>query len=214
MLVALTFSAFLDGFQKQLGTLVGGAIWLGLSLAAKFSYDLFQNWRIKRQKAKQSHPLYLADKQIQLDIAADRACLWAGACHVSIYQFSNGQHFSNGDSIQKVSMVGEAVENNALRRWRMESQNLPTSAFPYMLRALEKGHVWLYQDECEDYQLNVYLRERGYTCRVVTLLTGAKGSWLGLLIISWNEGRFTDDLLDLAKLEQHRRAAAAILAQP
>jgi hypothetical protein len=101
-----------------------------------------------------------------------------------------------------------------VRRWRLASQNLPTSAFPYLLRSLQTGHTWLYQDNCEDYELNRLMRERGYTSTVACLLQGQKGMWLGLLIISWGEGHFTDEALNLDTLEQHRRNAAYILANP
>lgn len=188
------------------------AIWAGVTLAGKFVYDLFQQWRKARQLAKQSNPVYLAEKQINLNVAAALACRWAGAAHCSIYQFSNGQFFSNGDSIQKISMVAEATENNAMARWLTASQNLPTASFPHLMRALGQGHVWLYRDECEDYELNRYMRERGYSSRVVCLLTGAKGGWLGLLVISFCEGHFTDEALNLNTLDNHRRECAAILA--
>jgi hypothetical protein len=203
-----------DGFQKKLGDLVAGAIWVGAGLASKYVWDILTQWRVGRRQAKQSHPLYLADKQISLDVAADRACVWAGAAHASIYQFSNGQYFTNGDSIQKISMVGEATESNLVGRWRLASQNLPTSAFPYLMRALQAGHTWLYRDECEDYELNRLMRERGYASAVAVLLQGQKGTWLGLLIVSWGEGYFTDAHLNLRLLENHRRACAYILANP
>lgn len=213
--VASALHSLNDGFQKKLGELVVLAIWAGLGVAAKYGWDWVKAVRAGRQQAKQSHPVYLAQKQIELSLAADRVCRWAGASHVSIYQFSNGQFFSNGDSIQKISMVSEATENNAMARWLPQSQNLPTASFPYLMRGLEKGHVWLYRDECADYDLNRYMRERGYTSRVVCLLTGAKGAWLGLLAVSFSEGYFTDEVLpSLATLEEHRRACAAILSQP
>lgn len=203
-----------DGFQKKLGELVVVALWAGAGLASKYAWDLVQHWRATRRKAKQSNPVYLASKQISLSIAADRVCTWSGATHVSIYQFSNGQFFNNGDSIQKISMVAEAVDGNATARWLPQSQNLPTSSFPHLLTALGKGHAWLYQDECEDYELNRFMRERGYQSRVVLLLTGPKNVWLGLLCISFEIGHFTDEVLpSLLTLENHRRACAAILAQ-
>jgi len=215
VLAALSlFQSLADGFQKKLGDLVAVALWAGLGLAGKFAWGLYQQWRAERRKAKQSQPVYLAEKQIRLSIAVDRVCTWAGATHVSIYQFSNGQFFNNGDSIQKISMVSEAVDGNASARWLPQSQNLPTSSFPHLLTALGKGHVWLYRDECEDYELNRYLRERGYQSRLVLLLRGPKNVWLGLLVISFEIGHFTDDVLpSLTTLEEHRRACAAILAQ-
>lgn len=203
-----------DSFQKKLGDLVAGSMWVGGGLASKYIWDIYKQWRTNRQQAKQSHPLYLADKQISLDVAADRACVWAGAAHVSIYQFSNGQYFTNGDSIQKISMVGEATESNLVGRWRLVSQNLPTSAFPYLMRAVQQGHTWLYRDECEDYELNRLMRERGYSSAVAVLLRGQKESWLGLLIVAWGEEYFTDEHLNLRLLESHRRACAYILANP
>jgi hypothetical protein len=203
-----------ESSQKKLGEVVILAIWGGCGYALKLTWEGFQGWRAARKSAKQSNPVYLAEKQIQLNIAADRACRWAGAAHTSIYQFSNGQYFTNGDSIQKVSMVAEAVENNALARWLSQSQNLTTTGFPNMLRALDKGHVWLYRDECEDFELNRYMRERGYTSRLVGLLTGKQGVWLGLLVISFSEGYFTDEHINLITFEEHRRACASILANP
>lgn len=208
------FHSLADGFQKKLGDLVAGSIWIGSGLAGKYVWDIVKQWRANRLQAKQSHPLYLADKQIRLDIAADRACVWAGAAHTSIYQFLNGQYFSNGDSIQKISMVGEATESNLVGRWRLASQNLPTNAFPYLMRAVQAGHTWLYRDECEDYELNRLMRERGYASAVVVLLQGQKSAWLGLLVVAWGEGSFTDEHLDLRLLEDHRRACAYILANP
>lgn len=211
------FSAFhslFDSSQKKLGEVVILAIWGGCGYALKLAWEGWQGWRAARQAVKQSNPVYLAEKQIQLNIAADRACRWAGAAHTSIYQFSNGQYFTNGDSIQKVSMVAEAVENNAMARWLPQSQNIPTAGFPNMLRALAKGHVWLYRDSCEDFELDRYMRERGYTSRLVGLLTGKQGGWLGLLVISFSEGYFTDEHINLASLEEHRRACASILANP
>ncbi|GAB3638743.1 hypothetical protein GCM10027422_43330 [Hymenobacter arcticus] len=210
----IALRSLLDSSQKKLGEVVILAIWGGCGYALKLAWEGFQGWRAVRKAVKQSNPVYLAGKQIQLNIAADRACRWAGAAHTSIYQFSNGQFFTNGDSIQKVSMVAEAVENNALARWLTQSQNLTTAGFPNLLRALDKGHVWLYRDECEDFELERYMRERGYTSRLVGLLTGKQGVWLGLLVISFSEGYFTDEHINLAMFEEHRRACASILANP
>ena len=210
-----TLHSLLDSSQKKLGEVVVLAIWGGCGYALKLAWEGFQGWRAVRRQARQSSPVYLAEKQIQLNIAADRACRWAGAAHTSIYQFSNGQYFSNGDSIQRASMVSEAVENNAMARWLSQSQQLPMVGFPHLMRTLgTNNHVWLYRDECEDYELNRYMRERGYTSRLVCLLTGARGTWLGLLAISFTEGYFTDEHINLTTLEEHRRACASILTTP
>lgn len=204
-----------DGLQKKLGELVIVAIWGGCGYAISLAWKWLRDFQTTRRQAKQSSPVYLAEKQIQLTIAADRVCRWSGAAHVSIYQFHNGQFFSNGDSIQKISMVSEATENNAMARWLPQSQNLPTASFPNLLLAFrDRPHVWLYRDRCEDYEADRYLRERGYSCRLVCLLTGAKGAWLGLLALSFCEGEFTDETLpSLTTLEQFRRDCAAILAR-
>ncbi|MGI4742616.1 MAG: hypothetical protein ACRYG7_46250 [Janthinobacterium lividum] len=207
------FHSLGDGFQKKLGDLVAVAIWAGAGLVGKFAWDLVRQWQTARRQQKQSNPVYLAEKQIRLDVAADRACVWAEAAHVSIYQFSNGSYFSNGDSIQKISMAGEAVDSNLVRRWRLESQNLPTSAFPYLMRGIQSGRLWLYRDECEDYELNRLMRERGYATAVAALLQGQKGTWLGVLVMAWGEGRRDETELDLCRFEDHRRACAFILAE-
>jgi hypothetical protein len=203
-----------DGAQREFGKLLTGLLWAGGSLVVKILYDLWKGWRAGRQKAKQSQPTYLADKAIRLSVAADRVCQWSGADHASIYLLSNGQYAANGDSIQKVSMVGEGTQMPSQRRWMVESQNLPTSLFPHLMTGLSKGPVWLYQDEAEDYQMNHYMRTRGYSCRLVLPLHGAQKALIGLLCISWNEGKLTDEVLpSLADLENHRRECAAILAQ-
>lgn len=214
--------SLIDSSQKKLGEVVILAIWGGCGYALKLAWEGFQGWRAARKAAKQSNPVHLAERQIQLNILADRVCRWSGAGHVSIYQFSNGQFFNNGDSIQKASMVSEATENNAMARWLSQSQQLPMAGFPHLLKALsQQSHVWLYRDECEDYQLNQYMRERGYTSRVVCLLTGAKGAWLGLMAISFVEGHFhdealpaVDNLTGLQVLADYQRACAFILTNP
>jgi hypothetical protein len=197
-----------DGFTKQIGTLVAGAIFTGAGIIATNVWRIFRTWQASRKQAQQRHPLYQAEKQIKLDIAADRVCQWAGAAHTSIYAFNHD------DKPPSLSMVGEAVENNSLARWRAESQGLSTAGFPYLMRDLKAGRKWLYLDECEDYEIEQYMIKRGYKSRLVCLLIGPKDAWLGLLIISWSEGYFTDEHLNLNTLTTHIKACASILSTP
>jgi hypothetical protein len=208
----------LDGFQKELGKAVAAALWClisgGFALLGRYAWQLFKNWREQLLKAKKAHPLYLAQKQKRLDRVADRACVWSGADHSAVWQFSNGSYFSNLDSIQKMSMTGEGVESELVRRWQMESQNLPTVVYSDLIeRVSTQSHVWLYRDECEDYEMNKMMRQRGYSCTLAVLLEGNKHAWLGMMLISWGEGRFTDESIDLATLVNYQREASFILSE-
>ncbi|RPD50067.1 hypothetical protein DNI29_04520 [Hymenobacter sediminis] len=209
---------FLDNAQKELGKAVAVALWGlisgGFALLGRYLWELIRNWREARKKAKQSHPVYLAQKQKSLDRAADRACLWSGADHAAIYQFHNGQYFANHDSIQKMSMTGEGVESELIRRWQIESQNMPTVVFSDFIESIgTQAHVWLYRDECQDYEMNRLMRQRGYACSLAVLLKGAKNAWLGVLVMSWGEGHFTDEHISLPGLVEHQREASFILSE-
>ncbi|MCC3156421.1 hypothetical protein LJ737_04185 [Hymenobacter sp. 15J16-1T3B] len=194
---------------KTLSTAFWTLLITGAGLFATYAKKLYEDWQAKRQQAKQSNPAFLAERQAALDQYAQHVCERSGCDHVSLYQFHNGQYFTNGDSIQKISMVTEAVCDASLARWKMLSRDLPCSSFPNTLLAASKqARVWLYPGECEDFAANKVLSDRGYTCAVVLLVRGNKGAWVGLVVLSWCEGRQTDDTIDPAALEHHRREFA------
>lgn len=214
----LTFFAKLfETFQEQIGLWLATVITTGVGVGGKTVWEIWKKHQANRRKEKQSHPVYLAAKQIELQVAADRACVWTGADHAGIYQCSNGEYYSNDDSKQKWSMVGEGTESKLIARWFGESQNLPTSAWPRMITDLEKGHTWVYVDESDaytpDYEMQQLMLSRGYKTSLIILLKGRKGVWLGALWISWGEGHFTDAHINPNLLEDHRRACIAILNQ-
>ncbi len=76
------FHSLADGFQKKLGDPIAGSLRMG-GLASKYAWNRLRQWRAQRQQARQAHPLHLAGKQIRLDVAANRACVWARAAHAA-----------------------------------------------------------------------------------------------------------------------------------
>jgi hypothetical protein len=174
---------------------------------------IVQDWREKRKKAKQSSFVYLAEKQVQLDQAAERICLEAGCYHVGLYRLHNGEYFEGDDSIKKMSMATEAP---ALARWKAESQSLLMSNFPHLVLALDgPAKQPLYHitpDSVLDFELGRLLNQRGYGSSVALLIRGKKERPLAVLFLSWQQNTLALADLNTAELEAYRRDLSFILS--
>jgi hypothetical protein len=204
--------ASLPSADKVYFALAGLGIAVG-ALVLDMLKDVVKEWRENRRKTKQSSFVYLAEKQVQLDQAAERICLETHADHVGLYRLHNGEYFEGNDSIKKMSMATEAP---ALDRWKVESQNMLMSNFPHLVLALDgpaKQPLYLITpDSVLDFELGRLLNQRGYTSCVALLVRGQKERPLALLLLSWKKAHLTLSDLNTAELESHRRDLSFILA--
>jgi hypothetical protein len=180
-----------------------------LALVLDMVKSAVQEWREKRKKAKQSSPIYLAEKQVQLDQATERICLATHADHVGLFRLHNGEYFEDNDSIKKMSMVSEATRGYGQSRWKATSQSMLMSNFPYLVLALygpaKQALYRMTPDNVLDFEMGRLLNEREYVASVALLIRGQKDKPLAILLLSWCVS--PPELADLNadELEGHRR---------
>jgi hypothetical protein len=187
-----------------------------LALVMDMLKGIVQDWREKRKKAKQSSFVYLAEKQVLLDQAAERICLENKADHVALYRLHNGEFFEGDDSIKKMSMASEAVNGAGLARWKAVSQNMLMSNFPHLVLALDgatKAALYLITpDNVLDFELARLLNEREYSTSVALLVRGKKDRPLAMLFLSWCGREVALSDLSVPQLESNRRDLSFILS--
>lgn len=197
-------------------TALGGLALAVLLLVLDMLRSWVQQWRETRKKAKQSSFVYLAEKQVLLDQAAERICLESKCDHVGLYRLHNGEFFEGDDSIKKMSMASEAVGSRGRTRWKDKSQNLLMSNFPHLVLGLDgptKQPFYLITPaNVLDFEIGRHLNERDYEVVVGMLIRGKKDRPLAMLFLSWHTPGLTLDSLNLPELEAHRRDLSYILS--
>ena len=201
-----------DAMSKALAGLCLAVLMLLVDMAAK----AITSYRENRKKVKQSSFVYLAEKQVLLDQAAERICLEVKADHVGLYRLHNGEFFEGDDSIKKMSMASEAVGHMGWPRWKDKSQNLLMSNFPHLVLALDgasKQAFYLVTPEnVLDFEFGRLLNERGLTTCVAMLVRGKKDRPLAMLFLSWRGRHLAAEDLDTTSLDSYRRDLSFIIS--
>jgi len=180
----------LAGLWNNLGQIMSGVL-VGL---AALMFSRAKQW-IKKKSIGSS---VMDSLNIKLILAEIRA--YYDADRAKLYQFHNGEFYTSGGSIQKLSLThfvmarGVSVDTE-------NQQNIPIGYIaPTTDLVLKNAHLFIpASDMSENSYFKGILRHGGARCALIRGIFNSKKDMIGLLVITWfEEMTMTAEQLDMS----------------